>query len=198
MNCGWMERVALAMDGEWTPELDRHVAGCAECRELLADRELLRAAPEIAPEAYSVVRERVRAAVRPSYAMWWRAAAAVLVAALGLTWWLTRMPGAERLEIAVSAPGVAAPLTIGSGAAEAARGLKPTPPSGSLNLVTGLGQATLKPTPRVERTNVVGLAMRLREELEAQPPRMEGEVAVAMQTEDPEVFILLVGGEDDE
>ena len=181
MNCGWMERVALALDGEWTPEVERHVAACAECRELLADRELLRAAPEIGPEAFTAVRERVMAEVRPSYAMWWRAAAAVLVAAVGLTWWLIRMPEPERLEIAVRAPAVVASR---NGAAEAARGLKPT--------------LLIKRASRVTAPDAVTLAMRLREELDPAPPRVEGEVGVAMQTEDPEVFILLVGGEDDE
>ena len=175
MNCGWMERVAFALDGEWTPEVERHLAGCSECRALLADRELLRATPEIAAEAYTAVRERVMAAVRPSYAMWWRAAAAVGLVMAGVAWWSVRLPEAERLEIAVRAPGVVA---IPNSAAQAAR--------------------TLKPAPRMARTDGVALAMRLREELEAQPPRIPGEVGVAMQTEDPEVFILLVGGEDDE
>jgi hypothetical protein len=173
-----MERVALALDGEFTPEIERHMAMCAECRELLADRELLRAAPEIAPESYAAVRERVLARVSRPNAVWWRAAAAVVLAAAGLTWWLLRMPEAERLEIAVASP--AAPVV------ERPR-----------------ARAELRAAPgtvrrRVERTDAVSLAMRLRAELDPAPPRMMGDVAVAMQTEDPEVFILLVGGADDE
>ena len=58
MTCEWMERVATALDGDWTPDIESHVAGCAECRELLADRALLREAPEVAPEVYAAVRSR--------------------------------------------------------------------------------------------------------------------------------------------
>jgi hypothetical protein len=178
MNCEWMERVAFALDGEWTPDIEAHVAACAECRELLADRELLRVAPEIAPEVFAAVRARVLLDVRPSYSTWWQLAAAVALAVGGIAWWALRVPEAERLEIAIAAP--AAPVV---------ERVRSTAPSRS-RLGTGR-------VPR-EKPDAVRLAMAIREELDPAPPRMEGDVAVAMQTEDPDVFILLVGGDDDE
>ena len=178
MNCEWMERVAFALDGEWAPEIEAHVAACAECRELLADRELLRAAPEIAPEVFAAVRAQVLSRVRPSSSAWWQIAAAVLVGVLGIAWWALRVPEAETLEIAIAAP--AAPVV------ERVRTTAP--------LRSRLGRERV---PQ-EKPDAVRLAMAMREELDPAPPRMKGDVAVAMQTEDPDVFILLVGEDDDE
>ena len=179
MNCAWMERVAFALDGEWTPEIEAHVASCAECRELLADRELLRAAPQIAPEVFAAVRDGVMERLRPSYTIWWKVAAAVAVVALGTAWWTLRMPEAERLDLAVAAP--------------AAPAVERMAPARQVSVVT-------RKVRRAGDTQVdtARLAMAIREELDPAPPRIEGDVAVAMQTEDPEVFILLVGGDDDD
>lgn len=176
MTCEWMERVALALDGEWTPEIENHVARCAECRELLADRELLREAPEIAPEVYAAVRARVMERVRPLYAVWWRAAAAVVLAVAGIVWWTLRVPEGERLDIAVAAP--KAPVLAAVAPVQ-------RPPA-----VPKVRRAVGRPDP-------VALALAVREELNPSPPKLSGDVAVAMQTEDPEVFILLVGGDDE-
>ena len=191
MTCEWMERVALALDGAWTPEVEAHVARCAECRELLADQALLREAPEIAPEVYAAVRAGVMERVRPSYAVWWRAAAAVVLAVTGIAWWTLRVPEAERLDIAVAAP--KAPV------------VRPTAPLRS-RLRTPLRTWREVPSePRASasgrrdrtRPDPIALALAVREELNPSPPRLTGDVAVAMQTEDPEVFILLVGGDDE-
>lgn len=181
MTCEWMERVALAMDGEWTPEIEIHVARCSECRELLADQALLREAPEIAPEVYAAVRAGVMERVRPSYAVWWRAAAAVVLAVAGIAWWTMRVPPAERLDIAVAAP--TAPLRS-----------RLSPP---LREVPSEPRASASGVRASTRPDPIALALAVREELNPSPPKLTGDVAVAMQTEDPEVFILLVG-EDDE
>ena len=177
MSCSWLERVAIAMDADWTPDIDAHVAGCAECGALLADRQLLREAPEIAPEVYESVRARVMERVRPSLpAWWWRAAAAVLLAVAGVAaWWSVQVPEAERLRIAVAAPAAPAPQPA------------------------ALRRSTVpRESRRATRSDPVALALTLREQLEPLPPAAQGDVAVTMQTEDPNVVIMLVEGDDDE
>ena len=174
MTCEWMERVAVAIDDEWTPEVEAHVGACAECRELLADRALLREAPEIGPEVYAAVRAQVLERVRPSYAMWWRAAAAIVVAVIGMAWWMTRLPAVERLEVAVSAP--AAPV---------------------VERVAVVKKAAVRRARRVRKHDPVKLALALREQLDPAPAKLAGGVAFAMHTEDPNVVILLVPGGDE-
>jgi hypothetical protein len=169
-----MEQVALGMDGEWTPEIERHAAECQECSALLADRELLREAPTIPEAAVAEVRARVMKQVAPSRSQMWLAAAAVFVAAAGITWWVLRPAEVQHMEVAVSAP--AAPQLMPVSASPATQRVRRAIRSKPAN-----GQATL--------------AMALREAMGPQtapPVSGSGSVLVAVQTEDPEVMIVLV------
>jgi hypothetical protein len=118
--------------------------------------------------------------------VWWKMAAAVVVGVLGIAWWGLRVPQAERLDIAVAAPSAPAVQRVVEG----------TAPSQSRPRSFGVEGRVARVSP--PKPDAVRLAMAMREELDPAPPRMEGDVAVAMQTEDPDVFILLVGGDDDE
>jgi hypothetical protein len=162
-----MERVAVAMDGEWTPAIERHAAVCHECSELLEDRELLREPPVLSDDALATVRTRVLKEVGHSRSPLWQAAAALLLAAGGATWWLTRLPEVEPLHVTVAAP--TAPMP------------------------------TRKPlrarAPEMVSARPADLALALRDALGPQTsPPVSGSsaVLVAMETEDPDVLIVLV------
>jgi hypothetical protein len=169
-----MEQVVLAMEEEWTPEIERHTAECAECRELLADRELLREAPLIPDTALAALRARVLQQVAPSPSWMWRAAAAAVLAAAGISWWILRPAEVLRMEVAVWAP--KAPQLVRSRA------------------------ATEKKVVQRREFNKPGnrpaaLAMALRDAMgpETAPPVSgSSSVLVAVQTEDPQVMIVLV------
>jgi hypothetical protein len=168
-----MERVALAMDAEWTPEVEAHASGCAECRELLADRDRLGTLQPIPDAALAAVRARVLDRVAPSHRWWWAVAASLIILLGGVTWRAASLPDAEPLRAAVPAP--AAPVIQPVGRA------RPAP----------LPQRQLRPAPQP-----AALARALREVLEpetAPPVAADGPVVVAMQTEDPTVVIVLVG-----
>jgi hypothetical protein len=164
-----MERVAVAMDSEWTPEIESHASVCHECSELLADRELLQEPPTLSEDALATVRTRVLKQVGHSRPPLWQAAAAVFLTAGGLTWWLTRLPDVEPLHVTVAAPTAPMPLP------------------------------TRKPlrarAPEVISARPAALALALRDALEPQTaPPVSGSsaVLVAMETEDPDVLIVLV------
>jgi hypothetical protein len=83
MNCQeWEERVALHAAGdagtEEGAEIERHIAGCAECQvvwsELKQSLEWLREAHQepIAPAHYAAVRARVIAQLEMERTPWWR------------------------------------------------------------------------------------------------------------------------------
>jgi len=173
-TCAWMERVALAMDSGWTREIEQHAAECPECRELLADRDLLREAPLIPESALTALRARVLEKVAPSHSWMWRAAAAVVLAAAGISWWVLRPPEVQRMEIVVAAP--AAPAVLQARAATVREPVARAKAAKRSN-----GQASL--------------ALALRDAMEPQtapPVSGTGSVLVAVQTDDPEVMIVLV------
>ena len=112
MSCEWRDRVAGLEPDE---EVERHLAGCAECRELDAglreDQTGLRAAhtDPILPAHYAAVRARVLDAIvaqrrrRVRRLCWMGTAAAVLAVLLVLA------PRPERLTVAEPLPVVAMP-----------------------------------------------------------------------------------------
>jgi len=119
MNCPeWEERIAA---GEPDEAAERHLAGCAACREFAAEIEravaVLRAAhaAEIAPAHYAAVRARVWARIgERRRKLVWRLglAAAVLIALLypALERWRAPRPSAP-LRVAGRTPDRAAPAT---------------------------------------------------------------------------------------
>jgi hypothetical protein len=174
-TCSWMERVALAMDGEWTPEVESHVNLCSECRELFEDRDLLREPPLVPDSAIAAVRARVLKQVSPSRSWFWQIAATVLIAAAGIGWWLLRPPVLERIDVAVAAPGVPelVPAHEPIRVARVPRDVRRVKPSRS----------------------PASLALALRDAMGPQtapPVSGSGSVLLAVQTEDPDVVIVLV------
>ena len=178
-ECDWSERVAMLVDAN-DAGTRAHVASCASCQQLLAelegDRDLLRSMP--VPEMQ--VRDRRRPVVWP----WAGAVAAALV--LGVWLWPAEV---EQLAISVSVP--PAPAWVGQ-ASRPAADLPVGSPSRSA--VRAARPPRREPAPP-----------RLAEALEAALPPLanppaaaDGDVVVAMKTEDPDVIIVLVGGDSNE
>jgi hypothetical protein len=171
-TCEWMERVAAAMDDEWTPEVHAHASACPECRELLADREWLRVAPEIPEAMLAEVRARVMERVEPPRRWWWAAAAAATMAVAGFTWWATPLPEIQPLHAKI-----------------------PAPPAPSIAAVVKAPARTVRHGVRPDGSQPAALAQALRDVLEpdaAPTVAADGPLVVAMQTEDPTVVIVLV------
>lgn len=162
MNCPWLERVALAMDGDWTPEIEAHVGACGECSGLLEDREWLRSPPPL-PAVAPVRKRRVT---------WWPAAAAIAAAAAlvvsGLT--LLRLPEVEPLGPVVMRHPVAPAVAV-SERAIVATGSRPKRPQA------------------VRRFDPERLAQSLIASLHR--PAVPSH-AVTIYTDDPEVVIMLL------
>jgi hypothetical protein len=168
--CDWQERVAMLLDEE-DGAARQHVALCPSCAALLGELDADRELLRSMP----VPEMHLAPIRRRRLAVWaWAAAAAVL-----FTLWLWPRPAAvEPLQIAVRAP--AAPeLTLPE--------RRPEP-----------RVAARRPRAREHRS-------RLAEALEAALPPLvhppvsaRGDVVVALQTEDPNVIIVLVRGDSDE
>jgi hypothetical protein len=178
-ECDWSERVAMLVDTN-DPGTRAHVATCAACQQLLAeleaDRHLLRSMP--VPEM------QVRVRRRPVVWTWAAAIAAALV--IGVWLWPAEV---ERLAISVPVP--PAPVGVGQ-ASRPAADLPVGSPSRSAVRVARAPRR--EPAPQ-----------RLAEALEAALPPLvnppaaaDGDVVVAMKTEDPDVIIVLVGGDSNE
>lgn len=174
MSCDWSERVALLLDEE-NAATRAHVGRCPECAALLteleSDRDLLRSMP--VPEMRPV---RVRDS-RKQLLSWIAAAAAAIL--LGVWQW-PRPAAIEPMQIAIRTPAV--------------------PDMGLTIPVTASAAAAAKlPKPR-RAQETPSLARALEEALppEVHPPVVaKGKVVIAMQTEDPNVIIVLLGGSDD-
>jgi hypothetical protein len=120
MNCQeWEERIALHVAGDGVAgeaaEVERHVAGCAECRlfrtGLKQSLERLREAhqEEIAPAYYTAVRSRVMAELEMERARWWKRGwvygLAVAAAAAAVVMMVARQhPHPDRPTLAVVKP----------------------------------------------------------------------------------------------
>jgi hypothetical protein len=152
-----------------------HIAGCSSCAALLAeleaDRALLRELP--------VPDMRVRLPRRRPVVWPWAAAAAVLA---GMWFW----PRTEPVQtLAYRPPSPAAPeVRVAPG--------QPEPPRAAREVRA----------PRVIRQPAAtGLAEALEAALPPSvnpPAAAAGEVVIAMKTEDPDVIIVLVGGDSNE
>jgi hypothetical protein len=110
MNCErWEKMAALAVEGDLPddelPELERHLAGCPDCRDFANELYDTQAAlhdlgqETIGPEAYREVREAVLRRIgdrQSDWRMWYAIAAALVLAAVlgGLEW--TRHRPVER------------------------------------------------------------------------------------------------------
>lgn len=181
-TCEWTERVALSVDQNST-DVDRHVSACSECRELLADlhagRDLLQETLWIPEKAYEDVRARVLESVRPS--RWpWAVAAAVALVALGASIWgsYELYVPVEPLEIAIERSH--APVIVQAAAASSL----PDRCSAARQHVT---------VPRAGARNHLALALRdMLGPGNAPPVAAAGAVVMSIQTEDPDVLIVLV------
>ncbi|HYO81572.1 MAG TPA: hypothetical protein VES20_09235 [Bryobacteraceae bacterium] len=162
MSCDWLERVAVAMDDEWTDEIQQHVDGCPVCAELLADREWLRSVPPLPPlKPIHTPRQRrwLPAAI---------AAAAALTAVAAGVQWLSRTP-VEPITVAVQHPGAPSQLP---------------PPA-----VLRVRRTQTQGGPRVLAHDPEKLARSLGSMLY---PSSAPEGTVTLYTEDPDVVIVLV------
>jgi hypothetical protein len=192
MNCDQLERVALAMDGEFTAEVEAHVASCAECASLLEDRELLRTAPVLSEFAVTDVQRRVRERIRGSRARtlrWLAAAAAMLFAATSL-FLLERQP-----------------MTTAQPVEMARHETKPSSPAQPEALPRAVDRSTMRrarPTPVAKPKSAeppsklpdpVRLAQALRHALGPEttaPVSARPGTVVTLQTDNPEVLIILI------
>jgi anti-sigma factor RsiW len=100
MNCEWREKTGLYVDDELEPAAQqafaRHLQACSDCSAAVLEQQELKKAVRLAgkrfsapPELYAQVRKQINPPARPQ--LWWRwglvAACAVLIAALGFSWY---------------------------------------------------------------------------------------------------------------
>ena len=168
MNCPWLERVALAMDGEWTSAVEAHVRECGECSGLLEDRELLQSAPEL-PRVVPVRTPRPRLT-------WWPAAIAAAAAAVVLGW--TLQPSAVDPMPGVTVHHPAAPAVEARHVAAVPKPIR-RPPG---------------PQPAPPRFDADRLAGTLASSLRRPSAPSD---AVTVYTDDPEVVIMLLPSKGD-
>ena len=173
MTCPWLERVALAMDGEWTPEVEAHVGECAECSGLLEDREVLQSAPPL-PRVVSI-----RAPQRKL--TWWPAAIAAAAAAV-VVGFAVQPPAVDPMPPVAMRHPVAPTVTVSEEVAQVRQPVRQHRP--------------------VRRSAPSFDAERLAGSLVAALHRpMDASEAVTIYTDDPDVVIMLLpsrGDEDDE
>ena len=168
MNCEHFEQTAQLLDFE-DVEARAHAQSCEACTALLqeldSDRELLRAAP--VPEMRMPAPRR-----RPVLWQWAAVAAAVLISLL--LWPQDRE--IEQLAVRVPAPPV---VDVPSPSARVEVRQKPQLAAAKKEVAPSLAQALQDALPPEGQPMVAA----------------NTDVVVAMQTEDPDVVIVLVGGD---
>lgn len=186
--CPSLEDLALyAGEESVSPSLREHVAHCAECatlvREFEADRVTLQHPPAIPEEVYAAVQRNVLADLpRPSSARRyaWAAAIAAGVAAIAFSPALRREPAAQK-----TMPAAVAELRTAPHRLEAVK-RDPAP--------RRKARAPRKSPPA--SLPDAGLIAALDALYETEAPAVvpyDGEVVIAIQTQDPNVTIVLLG-----
>jgi anti-sigma factor RsiW len=118
MSCGdWAERIALYAGGDLDDaartEVERHLAGCEECREFARGMEECVSAiheardVEIAAAHFAAVRARVLSRLRPAsrHGVWrWTTAAAIALAMVAGWTLLSRRPELPPPQVALARP----------------------------------------------------------------------------------------------
>ena len=145
MNChAYQDAIAELVDGALDPaqqrDLERHVAGCADCRALIADLKSIQAAAftlerhEPPARAWQTIRDRVAAEplsdsrgrvlawprTRTAWGVWMAAAAALLIVTTAGIYSIVNEPAAPHRDIAADRAASDNPPTAASIAAELA------------------------------------------------------------------------------